>query len=59
MLGYSHQNHKTNDKFVGNFHAYMHAKIKFITHFFLKILLRNSRLVILSKLGMSGYTHLK
>ena len=37
----------------------MHAKINFITHFFLKILLRNNILVILSNLHMAGYTHPK
>ena len=37
----------------------MHAKLHFITHFFLKILLRNNILVILSNLHMAGYTHLK
>ena len=33
-------------------------KIDFITHFFLKILQRNSKLVILGNLGMSGHTQL-
>ena len=33
-------------------------KINFIIHFFLKIL-QNSKLVILSNLGMPGHTHLK
>ena len=33
-------------------------KINFITHFSLKILQKNSKLVILGKLGMSGHTHL-
>ena len=31
-------------------------KINFITHFFLKILQRNSKLVILGNLGIPGYT---
>ena len=31
-------------------------KLNFITHFFLKILQRNSKLVILSNLGMPGHT---
>ena len=31
-------------------------KINFITHFFLKILQRNSKLVILGNLGMPGHT---
>ena len=34
-------------------------KINFTTLFFLKILQRNSKLVILGNLGMSGHTHLK
>ena len=51
----SHQ--KSQFTFLGNFHAYMHAKINFITHFFLKTLLRNNKLAILSNLGMPGYTH--
>ena len=34
-------------------------KVNFITHFFLKILQRNSKLVILGNLGMPGHTHLK
>ena len=31
-------------------------KINFITHFFLKILQRNGKLVILGNLGMHGHT---
>ena len=34
-------------------------KINFITHFFLMILLRNSKLVVLSNLGMPGHKHIK
>ena len=34
-------------------------KINHVIHFFLKILQRSSKLVILGKLGMSGHTHLK
>ena len=34
-------------------------KISFITHLFLKILQRNSKLVILVNLGMPGHIHLK
>ena len=34
-------------------------KINFITHFFLKILQRNSKLVISDNLDMPGHTHLK
>ena len=34
-------------------------KINFIIHFFLKILQRNSKLVILGNLGMPGHTHQK
>ena len=34
-------------------------KVNFITHFFLKILERNSRPVILGNLSMSGHTNLK
>ena len=37
----------------------MRQKINFVTHFFLKILQRNSKLVILGNLGMPGHTHLK
>ena len=37
----------------------MHAKTNFITHFFLKILQRNSKLVLLGNLSMPGHTHLK
>ena len=33
-------------------------KINFITHFFFKILQRNSKLVILGNKGMPGHTHL-
>ena len=33
-------------------------KVNFISHFFLKILQRNSKLVILGNLSMPGYTHL-
>ena len=45
--------------FVESFHAYLRAKINFNTHFFLKILERNSKLVILGDLGMPGHTNLK
>ena len=31
-------------------------KVNFITHYFLKILQRNSKLVILGNLGMPGHT---
>ena len=34
-------------------------KINFITHFFFKILQRNSKIVTLGNLGMTGPTHLK
>ena len=34
-------------------------KISYITHFFLKMLQRNSKLVILDNLGMPGQTHPK
>ena len=34
-------------------------KINFITHFFLKILQRNNKLVILGNLGMPGHKHIK
>ena len=34
-------------------------KINFITQFFIKILQRNSKFVILGDLGMPGNTHLK
>ena len=34
-------------------------KINFISHFFLKILQRNNKLVILGNLGMPGHIHLK
>ena len=34
-------------------------KINFITHFFLQILQRNSKLVILGNLAMPGHAHLK
>ena len=34
-------------------------KINCITHFFLNMLYRNSKLVILGNLGMPGHTHLK
>ena len=37
----------------------MQQKINFITHFFLKILQRNSKLVILGNLGVPGHIHLK
>ena len=51
---------KSQHQSVGNFHAYLHAeKINFITHFFLKILQRNSKLVVLGNLGMPGHAHLK
>ena len=41
-----------------NFMLIYMLKINFITHFSLKILQKNSKLVILGKLGMSGHTHL-
>ena len=42
---------------VGNFHVYLdEKKNNFITHFFLKMLKRNSKLFILGNLGMSGHT---
>ena len=45
---------------VGNFHAYLHAKkLNFIIHFFVKILQRNSKLVILGNFDIPGHTHLK
>ena len=54
----SHQ--KSQQESVGNFRAYLHAKkINFITHFLIKILQRNTKLVILGNLGMPGHTHLK
>ena len=54
-LTISHE--KSYHQSVGNFHACMHAKkINFITHFFLKILQRNSKLVIFRNLGMHGHT---
>ena len=34
------------------------SKINFIIHFFLKILQRNSKLVILGNLSMAGYTYM-
>ena len=34
-------------------------KINFVTYFFLKMLQRNNKLVILGNLGMPGNTHLK
>ena len=34
-------------------------KLNFITHFFIKVLQRNSKPVILDNLDMPGYTHLK
>ena len=40
-------------------HPYLHAKINFITHFVLKILQRNSRLVIFGNLRMPGHIHFK
>ena len=46
-------------QFIASFHAYLHAKIDFITQFFLKILQRNSKVVILGNLGMPGPTQLK
>ena len=47
---------KSYHQSVKNFHAYMHVrKINFITHFFLKILQRNSKLVIFGSLGMHGH----
>ena len=49
---------KSQYQFVGSFHSYLHAKINFITHFFLKILQRNRKLVILGNLDMPGHTHL-
>ena len=41
----------------GSFYTYLHKEINFITHFFLKILQRNSKLVVLGNLGMPGHTH--
>ena len=57
MLDHPHE--KSQYQCVGNFHAYMHAKTNFITLFFLKILYKNSKLVILGNLGMPGHKHLK
>ena len=58
MLGHHYQ--KSQYQSAENFHAYAdNAKINFITHFFLKILQRNSKLVLLGNLGMPGHTHLK
>ena len=34
-------------------------KMNFITDIFIKIMQRNSKLVIFGNLGMSGHTHLK
>ena len=57
MLDYPYQNHTTNLQQV--FILICVQKIYFIPHFFLKILQRNSKLVILGNLGMAGHTYLK
>ena len=57
MLDHPHQ--QSYYWFVGNFHDYLHTIINFITPFFLKILQRNSKPVILGNLGMSSHKHLK
>ena len=49
---YQNQNHPN---FVGNYHAYLHAKkINFILNFFLKIA-KNTKLDILGNLDMPGF----
>ena len=40
-----HPRQKCYYHFVRTFHAYLHAKINFIPHYFLKILQRNNKLV--------------
>ena len=47
------------NKLVGNSHPYLHAKNHLHHSRFLMILLRNSKLVILSNLGMPGQKHMK
>ena len=57
ILNHPHQNHTTN-----LYQAFMFIcmqKINLINHFFLKLMQRNSTLVILGNLGMPGHTHLK
>ena len=56
MLNHLHQNQSINLQRI--FHVYM-QKTSFITDFFLTILQRHSKLVILDNLGMPGHTHLK
>ena len=50
---------KTIVLFVGNLHAPRHAKNQLHHSLLCKILRRNSKLVILGTLGMSGFAHLK
>ena len=57
MLDHPHQ--QSYYWFVGNFHAYLHTITNFITPFFLKILQRNSKPVILGNLGISSHKLLK
>ena len=51
-----HPNQKSEYIFFGNFHVYLHEKNLFITHFLLKILQRNSKLIILGDFGMHRQT---
>ena len=57
MIDRPHQ--KSLYQFVGNFHAYLHAKDQLHHSLFFKILQRKSKLVILGNLGMPGHRHLK
>ena len=57
MLDHPDQNHSIDLK--ETFMRDWMQKIHFITHFFRKILKRNSKLVNLGNLEMPGYTHLK
>ena len=56
MLDYPHQNNCIN--LWQTFMLIWMQKINFVIRFFLKILQRNSKLVILGNLGMPGHTHL-
>ena len=45
------------NKFLASFHAYLHGKNQLHHAFFLKILERNSKSVVLGNLGIPGHTH--
>ena len=54
VLDHLHQ--KSYYQFVGNFRAYLHAKINFITHFFLTILQKTANLLCLTWSCLATHT---